>query len=116
MPNYEWFFYQRNPQPNQVVDTNLPNSFKSLSARSDANGSLQLDIEDLWSGSNKQPLDAGGCAVYTVEVEYLDRGTDQFVIRYAKADNTPVAVPIAKQGTNQWVTQKRAAQRRTLQQ
>ena len=34
----------------------------------------------------------------------MDHGTDQFVIRYAKADNTPVAVPIAKQGTNQWVT------------
>ena len=46
LPNYEWFVYQRNPQHDQVVDTNLPNSFKSLTARSDANGSLQLDIED----------------------------------------------------------------------
>ena len=102
LPNYEWFVYQRNPLPNQVVRTNLPNSFKSLSARSDAGGSLQLDIEDLWAGSNQQPASAGGCAVYTVEVEFLDRGTDRFVIRYANADNTPVEVPITKQGTNQW--------------
>ena len=42
--------------------------------------------------------------VLLYEVDYLDRGTDQFVIRYAKADNTPVAISIAKQGTNQWVT------------
>lgn len=56
LPNYEWFIYQRNPLPGQVVRTNLPNSFKSLSARSNAGGSLQLDIEDLWAGSNQQPV------------------------------------------------------------
>ena len=103
LPNYEWFIYQRNPSPGQVVRTNLPNSYKSLSARSNAGGSLQLDIEDLWAGSNQQPVSAGGCAAYTVEVEYLDRGTDRFVLRYANANNTPVEVPITKQGTNQWV-------------
>ena len=103
LPNYEWFIYQRNPSSGQVVRTNLPNSYKSLSARSNAGGSLQLDIEDLWAGSNQQPVSAGGCAVYTVEVEYLDRGTDRFVIRYANANNTPVEVPITKQGTSQWV-------------
>ena len=103
LPNYEWFMYQRNPLPSQVVRTNLPNSYKSLSARSNAGESLQLDIEDLWAGSNQQPVRAGGCAVYNVDVEFLDRGTDRFMIRYANANNTPVEVTIAKQGTNQWV-------------
>lgn len=104
LPNYEWFVYQRNPQTNQVVRSNLPNSFKSLSARSNANGALKLDIEDLWPGANQRPLSAGGCAVYAVEVEYLDRGTDRFVVRYANASNAPVEVPIVKQGTGLWTT------------
>ncbi|MEZ4771422.1 MAG: hypothetical protein R2844_23780, partial [Caldilineales bacterium] len=66
LPNYEWFIYQRNPRRTQVVRTNLPNSYKSLSARSNGPGPLRLDIEDLWPGAAQQPQAAGGCALYTV--------------------------------------------------
>ncbi|HRI57058.1 MAG TPA: hypothetical protein PK170_08180, partial [Anaerolineae bacterium] len=38
LPNYEWFIYQRNPTVSQVVRTGLPNSYKSLSARSNSGG------------------------------------------------------------------------------
>ncbi len=104
LPNYEWFVYQRNPQLSQVVRTNLPNSYKSLSARRDKDGPLALDIENDWPGASQTPLAAGGCAVYTVEVDYQDSGTDRFVIRYANANNAPVEVPITKRGTGEWVT------------
>jgi hypothetical protein len=88
LPNFEWFLYQRNPASGQVVRSGLPASHKSLSARSNGGGPLQLDVEDIWPGAAQPPLAAGGCAVYDVEIEFLDSGNDSFALRYARMDGT----------------------------
>ena len=104
LPNYEWFIYQRNPQRAQVVRNGLPDSYKSLSARNNRTGPLKLDIEDMWSGAAQQPLAAGGCAVYTVDVEYQDSGSDSFSLRYADFAGNVVDLPVSKSNSGQWRT------------
>jgi hypothetical protein len=102
LPNYEWFLYQRNPAPSQVVRTGLPDAYQSLSARSDSQGPLQLDVEDLWF-SSKQYAEVA-CSAYDVEVEFLDSGNDSFVLRYAQQAGSIVDWPVQKTGTGQWRT------------
>jgi YVTN family beta-propeller protein len=104
LPNYEWFIYQRNPQRSQVVRNDLPDSFKSLSARSDSHGPLALDVEDLWMGSGQPPLASGGCATYNLQVDYLNSGTDQFAIRYSNQNGTVKEILVDKTGTSQWAS------------
>lgn len=104
LPNYEWFIYQRNPQRAQVVRNGLPAGYKSLSARSDGTGALRLDIEDAWSGAGQQPQAVGGCALYTVDVEYQDSGSDRFVLRYADFAGNVVERSVSKSNTGQWRT------------
>jgi len=101
LPNYEWFIYQRNPAPEQVVRTGLPDAYQSLSARSDAYGALQLDIEDLWWGS-RPPIVPLACRAYDVEVEFLDAGVDSFLVRYATPDGAVVSRSVQKTGTGRW--------------
>ncbi len=102
LPNFEWFIYQRNPAPGQVVRGGLPLSHKSVSARSNANGPLQLDVEDGWPGAAQRPQAAGGCAVYDVEVDFLNSGGDSFLLRYARMDGVEAGVSVRKTGTGQW--------------
>lgn len=102
LPNYEWFIYQMNPGPTQVVRGGLPNSYKSLSARSNASQPLQLDVEDAWPGAAQRPQAAGGCAAYDVEIDYLDSGADSFQLRYAQMDGAAASVNVRKTGSGQW--------------
>ncbi len=102
LPNFEWFIYQRNPAASQVVRTGLPNSYKSLSARSNASDPLRLDVEDIWPGAAQRPQAAGGCTVYDVEIEFLDNGSDSFALRYARLDGSEAAVSVRKTGASQW--------------
>ena len=102
LPNYEWFIYQRNPQQAQVVRSGLPASYKSLSARSNGTESLRLDIEDAWPGAGQLPLAANGCAVYTLDVEYLDSGNDRFLLRYADFAGNTIDLPVSKTNSGQW--------------
>ena len=102
LPNYEWFIYQRNPAVSQVVRTGLPNSYQSLSARSDSGGPLRLDVEDLWPGAGQQPQAAGGCVAYDVQIEFQDKGSDSFALRYARADGSEATASVRKTGTGQW--------------
>jgi YVTN family beta-propeller protein len=102
LPNFEWFIYQMNPAASQVVRSGLPNSYKSLSARSDASAPLRLDVEDAWPGAAQRPQAAGGCTAYELEIEYLDSGNDRFALRYATMNGVETAVPVRKTGTGQW--------------
>jgi hypothetical protein len=102
LPNFEWFIYQRNPAASQVVRTGLPNSYKSLSARSDATEPLRLDVEDVWPGAAQRPQAAGGCVAYDVEIEFLDNGSDSFALRYARLDGSEAMASVRKTGTSQW--------------
>lgn len=102
LPNYEWFLYQTNPATNQVVRGGLPNSYQSLSARSNASQPLQLDVEDIWPGAVQRPLAAGGCASYDVEIDFLDSGGDSFLLRYAQFDGTVANASVRKTGSGQW--------------
>lgn len=102
LPNYEWFVYQMNPTPDQVVRGGLPNSYKSLSARSNASQPLQLDVEDAWPGAGQRPQAAGGCAAYDVEIDFLDSGADSFQLRYAQMDGAATSVNVRKTGSGQW--------------
>lgn len=102
LPNFEWFVYQLNPAPSQVVRAGLPVSHKSLSARSNASGPLQFDVEDEWPGAGQIPQAAGGCAAYDVEIEFLDSGSDAFLLRYARMDGTEASASVGKTGTGQW--------------
>jgi YVTN family beta-propeller protein len=88
--------------PGQVVRGGLPISHKSLSARSNANGPLQLDVEDAWRGAAQIPQANSGCAVFDVEIEFLDSGSDTFLLRYARMDGTETSASVRKTGTSQW--------------
>jgi DNA-binding beta-propeller fold protein YncE len=102
LPNFEWYIYQRNPAASQVVRTGLPNSHKSLSARSNANEPLRLDVEDVWPGAAQRPQAAGGCVAYDVEIEFVDNGSDSFALRYARLDGSEALASVRKTGTSQW--------------
>lgn len=102
LPNFEWFIYQRNPAPGQVVRGGLPVSHKSLSARSNGSAPLQLDVEDAWPGAGQRPQAAGGCALYDVGIEYLDSGGDTFRLRYARFNGAEATAEVRKTGTGQW--------------
>lgn len=102
LPNYEWYVYQRNPLLTQVVRTGLPSSYQSLSARSNAQQSLQLDVEDIWPGAAQQPAAAAGCSAYDVTIDFVDNGRDSFGLRYATVDHTPTQVVVNKTDTRGW--------------
>lgn len=87
LPNYEWFVYQMNPHPAQMVWSGLPDDYRSLSARGTQAGPLLLDIDDLWPQAGQLPSAAGGCASYDVTIDYLDQGTDSFDLRYSTQDS-----------------------------
>ncbi len=104
LPNYEWFLYQNNPTPEQVVRTGLPSTpaYRTLSARSTRGGALQLDVEDLWPEAQQKPRAAAGCAVYDVELIYADFGSDSFALRYATFSGSPREQRVNKTNTGAW--------------
>ncbi|MEA3337847.1 MAG: hypothetical protein U9R25_18295 [Chloroflexota bacterium] len=103
LPNFEWFLYQVNPDADQVVRDDLPDSYKSLTARSNANSPLALDIEDLWEGAAQAPQANGGCAAYSIDIEFVSNG-GQFGLRYPTLSGGTVEQIVDKGETGTWRT------------
>jgi hypothetical protein len=53
------------------------------------------------------PVTLAGCASYTVDVTYLDRGTDRWVFRYPNASQQLFDYTVQKTNTGQWITWSR---------